>query len=227
MSIVDRLLRQGLISGSLESLLNNRYEVLMGSWAFGTQHAGSDLDVYGFYPGTAGGPSEVRISVAGHDVLLYEAGRFVKRVLVGRPRWLETLFAPEANILALSEEARMLRCGRQGLLHKGTARELRTFSCSEWQKASQPKEKAHAIRKMLEARQILVEGDLDIQRNRALLVAIRCGEWSDEQLAARFQELDAEISELLISSSLRERPDTAVLATLPFVDLSELVPPAN
>jgi len=65
----------------------------------------------------------------------------------------------------------------------------------------------HIVRLLNEVEQILVEGDLDIQRNREQLKSIRRGDWTLEQIEKYFEEKELELEKLYTSSTLRHSPD--------------------
>ena len=65
----------------------------------------------------------------------------------------------------------------------------------------------HIVRLLNEVEQILVEQDLDIQRNREQLKSIRRGDWTLKQIETYFEEKELELEKLYTSSSLRHSPD--------------------
>jgi len=65
----------------------------------------------------------------------------------------------------------------------------------------------HIVRLLNEVEQILVEQDLDIQRNREQLKSIRRGDWTLEQIEKYFEQKELELEKLYTSSTLRHSPD--------------------
>jgi hypothetical protein len=65
----------------------------------------------------------------------------------------------------------------------------------------------HVIRLALEAEQILMEHDLDIQQNAEILKSIRRGEWSEEKIRDWFDKKETHLEELYNKSTLRHSPD--------------------
>ena len=61
---------------------------------------------------------------------------------------------------------------------------------------------------------ILLEGDLDLTRNREQLKAIRRGEWSKEQLRDFFNTKEKQLEALYLSSSLQDKPDEKAIRQL-------------
>lgn len=72
----------------------------------------------------------------------------------------------------------------------------------------------HIVRLALECEQILVEGDLDLERNREQLKAIRRGEWTLERLKTWFEEKERQLEQVYTDSTLPKFPDEAFLKDL-------------
>jgi len=72
----------------------------------------------------------------------------------------------------------------------------------------------HVCRLALEAQQILVEHDLDLEANREILKSIRRGEWSEEKLRGWFDEKEKHLEELYTKSDLRHSPDEDAIKDL-------------
>ena len=64
----------------------------------------------------------------------------------------------------------------------------------------------HIVRLLNEVEQILIEHDLDIQRNREQLKSIRRGEWTFEMLDEYFQSKEKVLEELYTTSTLQHGP---------------------
>ena len=72
----------------------------------------------------------------------------------------------------------------------------------------------HVVRLALEAQQILVEHDLDVEANREILKSIRRGEWSEEKLRGWFDEKEKQLEEMYTKSTLRHKPDEEAIKGL-------------
>lgn len=72
----------------------------------------------------------------------------------------------------------------------------------------------HVVRLIDEAEQILAEGDLDLQRNREQLKAIRAGEMSLAEVQAWFSVKEKELEALYTSSKLQHKPDEGSIKQL-------------
>lgn len=72
----------------------------------------------------------------------------------------------------------------------------------------------HVVRLMCEVQQILEEGDLDLQRNREQLKAIRRGEWTPEQIKEYFQSRETLLEEAYTRSNLPHTPNVPAIKEL-------------
>jgi hypothetical protein len=59
-----------------------------------------------------------------------------------------------------------------------------------------------------------MEGDLDLERNREQLKAIRRGDWSLEEITEYFSSKEKELETLYTRSKLRAAPDEEVIKAL-------------
>lgn len=65
----------------------------------------------------------------------------------------------------------------------------------------------HVVRLLLECEQILIEGDLDLQRNREQLKSIRRGEWTEDQIIKYFEKKELSLEKNYAESKLPHSPD--------------------
>jgi len=72
----------------------------------------------------------------------------------------------------------------------------------------------HTVRLLNEAEQILLEGDLDLQRNREQLKSIRRGEWTQQQILDYFEKKRIDLESIRAKSSLPPGPDMPYLRDL-------------
>ena len=79
----------------------------------------------------------------------------------------------------------------------------------------------HVVRLMSEIEQILIEGDLDLTRNREQLKAIRRGEWSEAKIREHFELKEKTLEELYTKTKLPHRPDEKVVKQI-LVDCLEM-----
>jgi len=72
----------------------------------------------------------------------------------------------------------------------------------------------HCVRLLDEVEQLLLTGEMDLQRNSSLLKAIRAGQWSQEQIIDYFNEKEFELEKLYLKSDLPYGPDVATIKEL-------------
>ena len=72
----------------------------------------------------------------------------------------------------------------------------------------------HVIRLVLQAEQILLEHDLNIEQNAEILKSVRRGEWSEQKLRSWFDEKEKHLEELYTKSTLRHKPDEEAIKDL-------------
>ena len=72
----------------------------------------------------------------------------------------------------------------------------------------------HVIRLLLQAEQILIEHDLDIERNAEILKSVRRGEWSLERVLEWFGDKEKQLEELYVKSTLQHKPDEEAIKDL-------------
>lgn len=139
---------------------------------------------------------------------------------------VDTLFVPQRCVLFCTPIAQLVRDNRKLFLHKGAYHKFRGYAYSQLHKignkanASNPNRQAsieaygydvkfayHVIRLALECEQILLEQDLDLERNRELLKAIRRGEWSEQKIRDWFSDKEKQLDEAYNTSSLRHSPE--------------------
>lgn len=72
----------------------------------------------------------------------------------------------------------------------------------------------HIVRLLNEVEQIMLEGDLDLQRNREQLKSIRRGEWSEDDLRAYFNEKEKTLEGVYSTCKLPEKPSESKLREL-------------
>lgn len=79
----------------------------------------------------------------------------------------------------------------------------------------------HVVRLMNEIEQILVDHDLDLEKNREQLKSIRKGEWTLEQLEQHFADKEKALEQVYLDSTLPARPDEEAIRQL-LIDCLEI-----
>jgi hypothetical protein len=72
----------------------------------------------------------------------------------------------------------------------------------------------HVVRLLTEVEMILMERDIDLQRNNDQLKAIRRGEWTEERLRQWCADKEAHLERVYSESTLRATPDEPKIKAL-------------
>ncbi|MEN6304369.1 MAG: nucleotidyltransferase domain-containing protein [Armatimonadia bacterium] len=161
-----------------------------------------------------------------YDFAVYGIVKFFQLCMDNNPNMIDSLFVPRTAIIHTTPIAEMFREERRAFLHKGAWHKFKGYAYARASKirnkvnSSNEKRAAqiaefgydlkfayHCVRLMNEVEQILVEGDLDLQRNREQLKSIRRGEWTLEQFEAYFQNKEHALETAYANSRLPHGPD--------------------
>jgi hypothetical protein len=134
------------------------------------------------------------------------------------PNMVDALFVPRRCVLYTTELGEKVRENRRLFLSKKCWHKFKGYAYSQLHKMEikDPEGKRkemvekfgfdvkfayHVVRLMLEIEQILQEGDLDLERNREQLKAIRRGEVSKEEIRRFFELKEKDLETLYINST--------------------------
>lgn len=150
-----------------------------------------------------------------YDMDIYSIARYFQLCSECNPNMIDSMFVPIRCILWITPIGQKVRDNRHLFLHKGAFHKFKGYAYSQLHKCAiktpEPGSKRakvveefgwdvkfgyHVARLALEAEQMLTEGDLDLERNRELLKAIRRGEWTIDRLTAFFQEKEKALEKL-------------------------------
>lgn len=168
-----------------------------------------------------------------YDITVYSIVRYFQLCMDNNPNMLDVLFAPENCILHITRVGTMVRESRRQFLHKGCWHKFKGYAFSQLHKAKGKNPEAgskrailrdrfgmdvkflyHVVRLIGEVEQILEEGDLDLQRNKEHLKAIRRGEVPQDDIESWFMSKEKALEYLYQSSSLRHKPDEPAIKSL-------------
>lgn len=168
-----------------------------------------------------------------YDVTIFNIVKYFQLCMDNNPNMIDTLFTPVNCIVHITSVGNIVRENRKVFLHKGAWHKFKGYAYSQLHKAEiktpeeGSKRKAniekygfdtkfmyHVIRLMGEVEQILEEGDLDIQRNKEHLKAIRAGEVSFEEIKNWFSIKEKELEKLYNNSKLPHSPDENKIKTI-------------
>ena len=161
-----------------------------------------------------------------YDFSVYSIVKYFQLVMQNNPNMIDSLFTARNLVLHSTTIAEMVRERRREFLHKGSWHKFKGYAYAQLGKIksksnhSNPKRAEsiakygydvkfayHVVRLLAEVEQIMVEHDLDLQRNREQLKSIRRGEWTLEQIERYFEEKEKSLEEVYLKSTLPHSAD--------------------
>ncbi len=181
-------------------------------------------------------------ALAGHgrsyDLAIFGIVKFFQMAMENNPNIIDSLFTPTTCVLHSTRVGNLVRENRRLFLHKGAWPKFKGYAYSQLHKLAikQPQGKRaelvaehgfdtkfgyHVVRLIGEVEQILLEGDIDLQRYNEPLKAIRRGEWTEERLREWFAEKEAHLERAHAESTLQATPDEPRIRALLLSALEE------
>ncbi len=167
------------------------------------------------------------------DITIFSIVKYFQLAMENNPNVLDSLFTPANCVLHVTAIGNMVRERRRDFLHKGAWHKFKGYSYSQLHKMDikNPQEGSkryedikkhkmdakfayHVVRLLDEAEQILTLGDIDLQRDRERLKAIRRGEWTAEQVREFFTQKEKALEQAYAESKLPHSPDEAKIKQL-------------
>ncbi len=176
------------------------------------------------------------------DMTIYSISRFFQLCMDNNPNMIDALFLPRRCVLFSTEIYEHIRDKRHIFLHKGCWHKFRGYAYSQLSKItsgdigemSNPsriesiqthgydtKKMYHVVRLILECEQILVEHDLDLERNSEILKSIRRGEWSVQDIKDWFSGKEKDLEHVYHNSKLDYKPNESKIKSL-LIDCIEM-----
>ena len=166
-----------------------------------------------------------------HDVTIYSIVKFFRLAMENNPNIIDALFTPANCVLRCTAVGTLVRERRRLFLHKGCWPKFKGYAYAQLHKIATKRPVGgraaivaehgydvkfayHVVRLLGEVEMILVEEDLDLQRDRERLKAIRRGEWSLERLQVWCAEKERQLERACAESRLRPVPDEEGLRRL-------------
>jgi predicted nucleotidyltransferase len=199
------------------------YRAVLGSRAFGLDHAGSDVDRRGIYLAPAsrhwsvyGVPEQLECDAT--QECYWEIQKFIALALRANPNILEVLYAPEDCVELCSGPAAQLRTERRIFLSKLIYQTYNGYAMSQFDKLKhdlkskgsvKPKHAMHMVRLLYAGIHALQSGELAVRvgPERDELIGIRDGRVPWEQIDALRLDLHRRFEAAFASTSLPDRPD--------------------
>ena len=159
-----------------------------------------------------------------YDICIYNIVHYFNLIMENNPNMIDSLFTSRNNIIHSTMVSEYLREQRKIFLHKGCYQKFKGYSYSELGKMTSKKATGkrlesiekygydvknayNVIRLLNEVEQILVEGNLELDKHSELLKSIRRGEWSMERIMAYFTEREKILETAYCNSKLPDHPD--------------------
>jgi predicted nucleotidyltransferase len=168
-----------------------------------------------------------------YDLSIYSIVKYFQLCMENNPNMVDSLFTPQFCVLHITQVGSLVRESRRMFLHKGSWPKFKGYSYSQLNKMStknpEPGSKRaqireqygfdckfgyHVVRLLSEVEQILLEGDLDLQRNREHLKAIRRGDVPEAEIRRWASEKEKQLEQAYADSKLPHGPDEAKIKAL-------------
>ena len=157
------------------------------------------------------------------DLSIFGIVRYFELCRENNPNVIDSLFTNEECVLHCTQIGRMVRDHRKLFLSKLCWKKFRGYANAQLRKLNDKvpiggrkeivekfgydvKFAYHIVRLFDEAEQIMLEHDLDLQRAKEVMKAIRRGEWTLEQLKAWVVEKDRVLEAAYTRCQLPEKP---------------------
>jgi len=169
--------------------------------------------------------------IQNYDITIYNIVKYFSLVMENNPNMVDSLFVPQECVLTCTQLAQHVREHRRMFLHKGCWHKFKGYAFSQVKKMkSQTREGKrkelveefgydvkfayHVIRLIDEVEQILTTGDLNLQRAKEHMKAVRRGEWTVEQVEKHFADAEERLEKVYQESDLQYKPDEAKVKNL-------------
>lgn len=166
-----------------------------------------------------------------YDLTIFSIVKFFQLAMENNPNIIDSLFTPASCVLHSTKIGNLVREHRRLFLHRGAWPKFKGYAYSQLHKLAikQPhgqrallveqhgydtKFAYHVIRLLGEVEQILLEGDIDLQRDNERLKAVRRGEWSEARLRQWAADKEADLERAYAESKLPVTPDVDKIKTL-------------
>jgi uncharacterized protein len=166
-----------------------------------------------------------------YDLTVFGVVKFFALAMDNNPNVIDSLFTPATCVLHSTRVGNLVRENRRLFLHRGAWPKFKGYAYSQLHKLAikDPKGKRaelvaahgydtkfayHVVRLLGEVEQVLVEGDIDLQRDNERLKAIRRGEWTEARLRRWAADKEADLERAYAASTLPPTPEEDKLKAL-------------
>ena len=167
-----------------------------------------------------------------YDLAVYNIVDYFQLLMQNNPNMIDSIFTPDNCVLHITRIGTMIRENRKLFLHKKCWHTFKGYAYAQMKKIRNKERESssrqeliqkygydvkfgyHLVRLLNEVEQIMIEGDLDLMRNREQLKEIRNGLWTESQLETYFAQKEISLEEVYNKSTLRWGPDEAAIKEL-------------
>jgi predicted nucleotidyltransferase len=173
-----------------------------------------------------------------YDLTIFGIVKFFQLAMENNPNVIDSLFTPATCVLHATRVGTLVRENRGLFLHRGAWPKFKGYAYAQLHKLAikRPTGKRaelvaahgfdtkfayHVVRLLGEVEQILLEGDIDLQRDNERLKAIRRGEWTEDRLRQWAADKEADLERAYAASTLPATPDEEKIKALLLTCLEE------
>lgn len=165
-----------------------------------------------------------------YDITVSSIVKYCHLLMENNPNVIDSIFTPNNCVVHITSIGQILRDNRHKFLHKGAFFKFKGYAYSQQTKMTgkpvgkrielyekwgyDVKYAMHLVRLLSECEQILIEEDLDLQRNREQLKSIRRGEWTVDQIREYFTQKETQLEQAYHESKLPNKPDEEVIKNI-------------
>jgi predicted nucleotidyltransferase len=164
----------------------------------------------------------IKFDIKEYDVAIYNIAKYFRLCANGNPNMIDSLFVPKRCITFSNEIGNLVHENRHLFLSKKCWHTFKGYAYSQLRKMTTKNPEGtrlavvekygydvkfayHLVRLLSEVEQILIEGDLDLERNREQLKHIRVGGWSSQEVIEYFKMKERTLEEIYLKSKLPDR----------------------
>lgn len=165
------------------------------------------------------------------DLQIFNIVKYFELCRENNPNMIDSLFTPENCVMHCTQVGRLVRDNRKKFLSKEAWKKFRGYAWSQMHKMESKNPEGgrkeivekfgydvkfayHVIRLLDEAEQVLLTGDIDLQRAREAMKAIRRGEWKVDDVRGWAMEKEKALEAAYVNCKLPEHAPEGELRKL-------------
>ena len=160
-----------------------------------------------------------------YDITVYNIVKFFTLAMENNPNIVDSLFVPQPCVIYTNLIGQKIRENRKIFLHKGAFHKFKGYAYAQKNKIKTNKTTTSARKELIdkfgydtkfayhifrltdECEQILTLGDLDLQRSREQMKAVRRGDFSEQDIYDHFDMKEKQLEQFYAESKLPHSPD--------------------